>query len=212
MFYNMTNNTFFSKGWARATKIYPKSEEVIINCASCGSVGRYPKREFGVDIEGGTKYPDILLCGEYPLTIISEKVLEDWKKENITGYSYYKVDINNVFTKKLQTITPPQYFHIVINGRCNADLGKMKLKVKKTCRCGQVTFDKQLWEIKEFYLNQNTWDGSDLFITDFFSSIALCTNKILISACKNKHTNFLFVNAEDSMNASATPIDYLKHC
>ncbi len=211
--YEMSNETDDSKGWVYATRIYAKSEEVIVNCNECGAIGRHPKKEFDVDIEGGTKYSDILLCGEYPLLIVSEKVIKDWEQAGFTGFKYYSVGINNVSSKKLKLIIPPKYYHIVIQGRCELDLEMMEVEIHKKCSsCGRVIFNKPTWEIDKFYIKESSWDGSDLFVSDLFPAKTLVTENVIMSACKNRHTNFRFVKLKDSMNLFNEAIDYLNFC
>lgn len=212
-FFHMRDNTIMSKGWTRATKIYPESEIIQKNCLECGSVGSYPKGEFKVDIEGGTKYPDILLCGEYPLLIVSERVVDDWKKDRVKGFDYYRVEINKIFSKRLTAEEAPIYYHIVVNGRCELDLGKMDLNIKHKCKtCGHVTFDKPTWQANKFVIKESTWDGSDLFVSEIFPRIVICTEKVIVNACRNKHTNFLFHLVEDARKTDAPKIEYHKYC
>lgn len=206
-------STAESNGWAYASKIYAKSEEVIIDCEKCGARGRYPEKEFDIDIEGGEKYPDILLCGSYPLLIVSKKVVEDWKNEGITGFSFYPVGINSVSSESLRKVTPPSYFHIVVQGKSKLNLVKMEVDIVEKCpSCGKIKFNKPIWDIDKFYIDETTWDGLDLFVSDLFPTMILVTTNVVQSACKNKHTNFEFIKAEDSMQIIQNPINYLEFC
>jgi hypothetical protein len=181
-FYHISDNTNYSRGWAFASKIYPLSDEKIIDCELCGRRGRYPTREFAVDLEGGNKLPDFLQCSAYPLMIVSQKVVDDWKSEGISGFSFYLVTIRNIpFPKK--------YYHVVIEGECEADLETMGFEIVKQCpNCSEVFFDKPLWINTNFFIKHQSWDGKDLFTARYFPRIVLCTEKLLETARRNKHT------------------------
>jgi len=156
-----------------------------------------------------------LLCGAWPLLIVSEKVLNDWNSANVSGFEYYSVGINKINSEKLKDKEPPKYFHIIVTGRCELDLDKMGIKIKKKCpSCGKVFFDKEPWEMNKLIIKESTWDKSDLFISELFPAIYLCTEKVIITACQNKHTNLEFIEPKDALTIMPPPktIDYLKYC
>lgn len=191
-FYRIRDNTNYSRGWLYAYKIYPLSEEQVNDCQVCGRIGRYPKREFAVDVEGGKKFPDILECAAYPLMIVSKDVIDAWKTEGISGFSAYPVTVRNMSS-------PKEYYHVVVEGRCEPDLEKMGFKIVKQCEsCSAVTYDKPIWSNDNFAIKEETWDGKDLFTARYFPAIVLCSERVLETAKKYKHTNCRIVPLEDA--------------
>lgn len=207
-FYGLTDNTIDSRGWAYAVSVIPKSELVDINCTKCGTRSSYPSAEFDVIVEGGSKYPDILQCGAYPFLIVSEAVVNDWEANGITSYKKYKVNVAGVNYSKLKEVIPPQYYHITVNGRCDIDLKKMGITITKHCECGKIEFEPVIGF--GFVIKSESWDGSDLFVSELFPRVYFCTEKILHLAGKNKRTNFLFQLPEDLDNWGVKGIDYIK--
>ena len=95
--FTMSDNTDMSRGWTYAFNIHTKSEVKSLRCKNCGAVDESPTKEFDVDVEKGTKFPDILQCGPSPsLLVVSEKVVNDWKRDKISGFDYFKVNIRDV--------------------------------------------------------------------------------------------------------------------
>ena len=212
----LTNNTLRSRGWAYAPSIYPRSELAGIDCDVCGANGTYPNKEFDIDLELGVKFPDILMCGAWAFLIVSQKVINDWKNNDVTGFEYYRVGINKIKSKKLRDKTPPQYYHVVITGRCELDMEEMGVTIKERCpKCSKLFFNKDPWEIDRLVIKESSWSGDDLFISELFPGVNLCTDKVIITACKNKHTNFRFIRLEDAFKQYPDlpePVNYLKYC
>lgn len=207
-FYGLTDNTNNSRGWAYAISIIPKSELITINCPECGTRVSYPSGEFDVVIESGSKYPDNLQCGAYPFLIVSEKVVSDWESNGVTGFEKLKVNIAKANSEKLKNIEPPQYYHILVKGKCELNLKEMGVTLVKTCKCGKKNFEPVTGF--PFVIKEETWDGSDLFISDLFPRVYFCSEKLIYLAGKNKRTNFLFQAPEAMSEWGAKGIDYIK--
>jgi hypothetical protein len=45
-------------------------------------------------------------------------------------------------------------------------------------------------------VRRETWNGADVFTTDFSPTQFFCTDKVVTCARENRHTNFRFVPAE----------------
>jgi hypothetical protein len=199
-FYHITDKTNYSRGWCYAHKIYSLSEEEVINCEVCKRIGRHPKYEFSVDVEGGKKFPDFLQCTAWPLLIVSQNVIDHWISEGISGFKYYSVSINNV-------TSPFQYYHVVVDGICDPDLEKMGLNIENQCiNCSGLKFEKSFYFNKKFEIKKDTWDGKDLFTAKYFPRIYLCSSKVLRIAKKYKHTNCRIVLIEDARNSEIKSI------
>lgn len=207
--YRFRHNSNHTTGYTWAYKIIPKSEIYENICQTCGKITRYPIGEFDVVVEGGSKYPDVLGCGEYPFLIVSEDIINDWIGAGITCFAKYCVGISESKGSKIQEIEPPQYYRIEIDGRCKINLKDSGLEIKRSCEsCGDITTTPLT--AKGFRMQSSSWDGSDLFRDiELYPRVNFCTEKIAQLAGKNKRTNFRFEIMEGPFDSSSKGIDYL---
>jgi len=69
-----------------APQIINDKDAFLDNCKKCGRTRFNEKNKvLKLAIEGKGKFPDTLLCGHYPLFIISNFALEEWQKYGVTG-------------------------------------------------------------------------------------------------------------------------------
>jgi len=157
-------------------------------------------------IEGKGKLPDTLLCGHYPLTIVSDKVLKAWENEGVTGYESFPVKLVN--SEQIE-IDDQQYHNITIMGRAELDFSKMGVTITNICDvCGGVEYNKETWEFGPAIIKENSYDNSDLFVCKHFISAPLCSLKVLKIVYESKLSNFYFENFETSfMIGHRTAID-----
>ncbi len=211
--YQMSDNTCLSRGWTYAPRFYPIDSHVRYRCTKCGAIANYPMGKYAIDLEGGTKYPDILLCGAYPLLIVSERVLNDWVNSGITGFQSFPLEIREIASEKLKTKERIQYYGIEVTAKCELDLEAMDVKIISKCdRCGNVRLSKDSMDIEELVIKPESVENSDIFVSEIFPAIILVTQKVVKCACINKHTNFSFVKAEDIFDEFSESINYLKFC
>jgi len=209
-FYEFSDNSSYTRGFAWAASIYPHSEMIHRVCQDCGSVEHYPSGEFDVTLEGGTKYPDVLGCGAYPFLIVSKAVVLDWERAGITNFERFAVGVASIKSKRLREIPPPEYFRIEITGRCDIDLEASGLKVISFCQnCGHLRTDPAV--ASGFQMVAGSWDGSPLFRDVIkYPRVSFCTNIVFELAYKHQRTNFRFEPMEGPRNAASKGIDYLK--
>ena len=189
-----------------APTILNTEDAFLSNCSKCGRT-RFndSNRDLILLLEGKGKLPDFLSCGHYPLTLISERTLDVWRAAGITGYESFPVKLVN---KQDEEICDVQYHNIIITGRAELDYKKMGVKIKKICsKCGAVEYNKETWEFGEAFMKENTYDGSDLFVTKYFERAPICTFKVLEIVYKNKLTNFAFGNFEEKFFYTAPDIN-----
>ena len=99
-----------------------------------------------------------MMCGAYPLIIVSKDVIDAWKTEGISGFSAYPVTVRNMSS-------PKEYYHVVVEGRCEPDLEKMGFKIVEQCEgCSAVTYDKPIWSNDNFAIKEENvgWEGCSL--------------------------------------------------
>lgn len=209
-FFKFSHNTIYNSEFAWAWRIHPQSEMIYQKCPECGTIEHYPSGTFDVSVEGGTAYPDVLGCGEFPFLIVSEAVVEAWRKANITCFHTYEVGVNEVQSKALEHLPPPHYFRIEIDGRCRIDLAMSGVDVIRLCpRCHHLVTRPSL--IPGFHIVSDSWDGCDLFRdVDLFPRVSFCTELVLKLAQKHRHTNFRFEPMGGPFQSGNGGFDYLR--
>lgn len=202
----MTEHYIISTG---RSKIYAptilNSDELLHKCKKCGR--DYFRRDSDIKllVEGNGSYPDVLLCGHWPIRVVSERALKKWNENHITGYRSYPV---RIFKKNGDEIPNEEasYHYIEITGSNEFDLKAMGIKIVSQCNsCGAVTYNKNTWEFGKAIVKKGAWDGSDLFAFKYFGSSS-CTQKLLEVIYNNRLTNFRFKKIEDSFNYGAGDI------
>jgi hypothetical protein len=160
-------------------------------------VGSYPEGTFDVDVEEGFKYPDILGCGEYPLLIVSERVINSWEKASVDCFERFNVGIRLIKSRKLRGATQPKYYRVEPSGICKVDLAASGVRVTAVCPvCGELKREPQSGH--GFQLKTGSWDGSDLFRDNvLFPRVIFCTHKIVKVSFDNQLTNCVFTKMED---------------
>jgi len=183
------------RGTPYAPTILNSDDVFLDNCPKCGRT-RYNhcNDKIVLLVEGKRTLPDFLLCGHYPLTIISDKTLKAWKNAQITGYTSSSV---RIFNKQKEEISQPQYHYITITGRAELDFEKMGVEIINICDvCGVVDYNKQTWEFGLAVIKENTYDNSDLFTFEYFDASVSCSIRVLETVYRNKLTNFRFKDLE----------------
>ena len=143
-------------------------------------------------IQGKRKLPDYLLCGHWPIKIVSQRVIDAWQKHGVTGYTSFP--IQKLLDKKMEQVHHDVQYHVVkVTGRVELDFEKMGVRIVEQCdTCGVVRYDKDLWCWKFKFFKDYTYDGSDLFAAKHFEYTPYCTKKILEITHREKFTNFGF--------------------
>lgn len=124
-------------------------------------------------LEGGPRFPDRLpYCGAGgSWFLLGEQAAAAFAEAGITGI---------VETTPVQTLpaTDPGYVLARIGGRIELDLAKMCLKKKKLCPvCGGFEWNRQ--RLYPLFLDENTWDGSDICRVRSIPGYIICTNRVV---------------------------------
>jgi len=210
--YRFRDNSSHTRGFTWAASIRPRSEMVHQLCPECGAVKHYPGGAFDVDVEGGTKYPDVLGCGAYPFLIVSERVIAAWHEAGITCFHSYPVGIADVKSKKLRDVLPPRYLRVEIDGRCRIDLDASGVEVIRVCpECHRVVEHPRYPFVHGFRMVPGSWDGCPVFRDPvLYPRVNFCTQVVLELAGRYQFTNFRFESMEDPPDPASKGIDYLK--
>ena len=223
--YTVSYDSHGPNSWTWAWKIRPYPNANSSLCDLCGKgrfrLKNYPKHPLTTEVEGGRAFPDVLGCS-YPLLAVSEHVLEDWQNNNITGGAAYPLTIAKAQGKRISTIPAPQYYHTFVTGRCELDFEAMGIRITFLCpKCGyyekesirpkKIFEDDDPFDTSFLVIKANTWDGSDLFTTSWFSHTIFCSQRVVDLASINRHTNFMFQLPENYGKGKAYNIPYMNN-
>lgn len=165
-------------------------------CPECGrevATAQYKENTPHLRLEGGRVFPDFLqFCDAgNRMFMVSEKVLEMFEKNGITGYSGYQLMTYEFSKRKSSIIEHPNYYSLNITGKVDLDLAEMHLKKKRLCpQCGQFDWSRMRFGIT--ILDETTWNGSDLCFLDSIPGFKLCSEKVKELIQQHKFTNFSF--------------------
>lgn len=209
-FFEFSNNSTANKKFTWAYGIDPKSKKSTKVCRKCGSVSSIYKDPLLLEVEGGSKYPDVLGCGEYPFLIASEMVVTDWEREKVSGFRSFPAVINKVESVSLEKSPIPKYYRIEISGQCRIDLQESGYKNVEICKkCGQTGY-VDIFQLTGHKMIPGSWEGTDVFRdTELFPTIYFCTEKVIEVARKYKHTNFRFEPMDEPIDLDSRGIKYL---
>ena len=139
-------------------------------------------------LEGSGDYPDrLMFCGAGgPLFILSATAAQTFDKNGISGISQ---------TSPIETIhdqaVPPRYVLAQISGTIDLDFKKMGLKKKRQCTsCGSFEWNRQ--RMYPLYVNEETWDGSDICRVSSIPGYIICTDRVASLVKDQKLSGFCF--------------------
>jgi hypothetical protein len=206
-YYRFKNNSAKKKyTWAYKIEAGKKKS---YRCQQCGKMVVKYAGPISVSVEGGTEYPDILGCGEFPLVIVTELVISAWESNEIKCFNKNPIKIINVESEKLTKVTPPNYFWIEIEGNCSLDLKKSGYYDVKVCKkCGQPDYFDP-FKLIGYEFIPGSYSGEHLFRDEkSFPYINFCTEDVLRIAGKYSFTNFHFERMDSPNDFSSRGIDY----
>ena len=137
--------------------------------------------------------PDYLWCENFPLTIVSDRVVYIWGVNGITGYESSPVKLVD---KRGKEIVGIRYYNIHVTGKAELDFEGMGLEFQNICtKCGFADYAEKEgnnWGPGHDVIKENTYDGSDLFTFKHCEWVSMCTPKVRKIAHKYKLSNFKF--------------------
>jgi len=179
------------------------SEDIVYldNCSQCGRI-RFNENnhDLSLVIDGENKLPDFLLCGEFPLNIVSNRVIDVWDKYNLTGYDAFPIKFL-YDTNMNEIISDVKYFDIRITNSVELDFHNMGVKIVNQCStCNVVEYDKQTWEFGKALIIDSSYRNFDLFTIKYFQNTLSCSKNVLNITYKERLTNFSFKPFESSFD------------
>ena len=145
------------------------------------------KELLNYDYNFGTKLYDLINSGFAGIYLLSNKVINLLKENQISGWMTYPC---NLFDKQKNEVLGYSLFSV--KGRCGPiDRLKSERHIKQYTQTG-----KPVDILKGLYFEMDTWDGSDIFSPEgtLYTFVNEKVKEILI---KNKVTNILFDRITD---------------
>lgn len=218
-FYSVSHNSFEGRGFPWAQEIV-HGFTLLPPCPECGRSMRSIPGEITVGFtDKGSKWPDVLGCGHVSLLIVSERVLEDWRRDGIGEFPNHEVHLDPPMPRRLRNVAPPGYFWIdgsQIQG-ARLDYDASGIVIKRFCpKCDAriddipATFARHYAGGWPIVFQEGTWNGASLFTTDTSPYQFYCTQDVVDCARRNRHTNFRFIPIEEGLNARSKGLPYLK--
>jgi hypothetical protein len=218
-FFRVSDNSFFARGFPWIWKLAEGLGEVHY-CTLEDRAIQEPVGDLVALLERskGTKWPDVLGCGDYPLFIVSERTVECWAKERVGTFPAHRVRFASPLPKRLMGTTPPAYFWIdgaKLKGALMDFEASGFVDVSFCPECG--TRNENEDETNRRYIEggwpyvfrENTWAGLNLFTTDLCDTQFFCTEVVVECARKYKLTNFEFVPIEERSDPWNKCIKYM---
>ena len=184
---------------------YKDASFVTFQRSKCEDCGReIAEMEYGgphcLIAEGGPRYPDYLaFCGAgAPLFVVSERAAQVFRENMLGGIAEF-IPIQ-VMREKNGELLPlpenaPRYMLLQVAGMIDLHLQKMCLKKKRLCKtCGGFEWNRQRFH--PLYVDDRTWDGSDLCRIASIPARVVCTEKVLNLIKENKLKGFAFSPCE----------------
>lgn len=156
-------------------------------------------------------YPDFLSYGT--LTLISEKALESFKDEALTGYHIGNINVvssEDVSDDKKSQLhkagykvnnfasKPIVYYRLLVDGKAELH-EKSEIVLVESCDiCGFFKYRPLKKPITledhfpKFIIKDGSWDESDFFRVKEYDAVIFCTEKLVHIYEKNKLTGLIF--------------------
>lgn len=148
-------------------------------------------------------FPDFM---EYTFNKLISKMADNRLDEaNITGYKVSKIevisanhisaDIKKQFRQDGYKVTdfatsPPEYNRLIICGKAMLDKKTGIILTEQCEKCGSKKYVTSgltyVDPYQVFYINKESWDGSDIFSVEGFPSIIFCTERF-VNVCRTQN-------------------------
>lgn len=119
-------------------------------------------------------------------------------KYNITGYKIKDIVVEGWFDHRdnLIDLDSGDLKEIAILGKCGWYMEKDGMDIKRCNVCGLINFSTRK-EVKGIKVQEDTWDGSDIFSFSNWSGVMICTEHLKEACEKEKIKNIRFIPLEE---------------
>ncbi|MBQ2800429.1 MAG: hypothetical protein IJF03_03470 [Lachnospiraceae bacterium] len=128
----------------------------------------------------------------------NSKFLEMLVKYNITGYEIKDIVVDGWFDQRdnLIDLDSSDLKEIAILGKCGWYADKDGKEIKRCDKCGIINFSTRK-EVKGIKVEEDTWDGSDIFSFSNWLGVMICTERLKEACEKEKIKNIRFIPLEE---------------
>lgn len=218
-FYAISDNTSHNVGMPEIKKI---TDGIVDEgrCTTCGAAKRYPSGDLLV-VLGDTParlWPDVMACGDYPLLIVSERLVHAFHASDICMIVGGEVQIKQPIRNGLSIHDVPQYYwidgmhHFAATMNFEASGFVDVIFCPECCNRSDdigATYDRQHSKTWPYSFNYDAARGLDLFVTDLSPTTFFCTDRVLKCVRKFQLTNLRFIPTEAGEATWSKGIDYL---
>ncbi len=168
---------------------YPFGEKKYSHrCGVCGRPVGGPGLPITIRFEGRVNNADFVSSS--PELLVTHRVRTAFEENRIKGVQYSDVII------KFKDVKPPpemQLWHLLIHQAAHASPQMNIVPLRKCSECGIV--DYSTWD-NGVFIDEMTWDGSDIF--RLFEDVVgvVCTEKVKDLVEREKFTGVVFIPAE----------------
>jgi len=166
-------------------------------CRACGGaiVEKSPQNAKVKIGAAGIRWPDVL-CDLDGL-ILHERVCKILRREQLKGFRAHPVVITEIKSKKLASLSVPQYFLLDITGRVDIDPNQLDDVGGSLCpvcfRRNAQADNPYRWKEKRIVPELETWDGDDFVkIRNWRCEMNYCSKQFIDLANEHRWTNFIF--------------------
>jgi len=148
----------------------------------------YEEPEKAICLQGymGSQITDFIFAGYVFIKLFSDKTLEIFEKNKITGWKTYPVEVHD----RDGNLLPGYHGFSVIGKECRRDRSRSQIITKQAVPGGEP------FEVyKGLYFFEEDWDGSDIFLVQ--NNMIVVTEKVRNLFKKNKVTNVKFIPLEE---------------
>jgi len=192
-------------------------------CKGCGceDVALDATLEVALMQNKGSKWPDALGCGAFPLMIISVRAVEAWHRQGFGPLPLKRIVVRGHVPRKLRAEDCPGYFCVDGLRLCGARLdpdASGYSGVQRCVRCGVTSHDPTATREKQrdrkypFVLVAQSWQGLPLFTTDLERYTFFCSEEFVTMSRRYRLSNFRFVPIEDRGSYHHEGLHYLDEC
>lgn len=208
MFYSMSHDGHASSAtpWIRRVVcgLAPVSE-----CLVCRGIATPPigsPMMVVVDRREVRRWPDVLPCGDYPILVVSERVLTAWAADGLGTFPVSPVTL----AESPVGVPAPPYFALrgeeMLGARLDFEAsGYVDVRWCPSCERRlddtSATYTRQRSRVFGDVFVPSSWNGAHVFTTDLSPTAFFCTRAVFECAGRHRLMNFRFVPIERSASS-----------
>jgi len=168
-----------------------KEEYERIKCSKTKMHWRLGKRLTKLDINIPKSKVDLVWTGVNEC-LISDKLLNLFKENNISGFTVYPAKV----TYKNSEEKAPEFWELIVTGWGGIAPESSGIKIHDYCEdCDRTKYTKPTHP--EYLFDENLWDGSDFFMIWPMPGLRMVTQKVIDLLERNKIEYYVKIPVEE---------------